>query len=103
MSKEMTGQALAAAIAGAVCLAALGSSGISYAADGTKEKCYGIAKAGENGCAAANGSHSCAGQAKTAFDGLEWKLVDAGTCTKMEGRLEPFEGVGSAGSKEKKS
>ena len=29
-----------------------------------KEKCYGIAKAGKNDCAAANGSHSCAGQAK---------------------------------------
>ncbi|MEO8444698.1 MAG: DUF2282 domain-containing protein, partial [Gammaproteobacteria bacterium] len=36
-----------------------------------KEKCYGVAKAGENGCAA-NG-HSCQGQAKADKDPGEWK------------------------------
>ena len=30
----------------------------------TKEKCYGIAKAGMNDCANLTGTHSCAGQAK---------------------------------------
>ncbi|MSO72156.1 MAG: DUF2282 domain-containing protein [Rhodospirillaceae bacterium] len=34
-----------------------------------REYCYGIAKAGENSCAATNGSHSCAGQAKANFSG----------------------------------
>ena len=31
---------------------------------GAKEKCFGVAKKGANDCATANGSHSCAGQAK---------------------------------------
>ncbi|QLG89292.1 DUF2282 domain-containing protein [Chitinibacter bivalviorum] len=45
----------------------------TLAADASKEKCFGIAKAGGNDCAA-NG-HSCAGMAKKANDGKEWKLV----------------------------
>lgn len=57
-----------------------------------KEKCYGVAKAGENGCAAANGSHSCGGLSKVSYSGQEWKLVPAGTCEKMGGKLEAFEG-----------
>jgi uncharacterized membrane protein len=47
------------------------------------EKCYGVAKAGENGCAA-NG-HSCQGQAKTDMDPSEWKKVAVGECAKMGG------------------
>ncbi len=57
-----------------------------------KEKCYGVAKAGENGCAAANGTHSCGGLSKVNYSGQEWKLVPGGTCEKMGGKLEPFEG-----------
>ena len=64
------------------------------AADEGKEKCFGVSKAGENGCASANGGHSCAGQAKADHDGHEWKLVEAGTCTKMGGKLEAFDGKG---------
>lgn len=47
------------------------------------EKCYGIAKAGKNDCAA-NG-HACAGQAKTNADGKEWIKVPAGTCARIVG------------------
>ncbi len=54
-----------------------------------KEKCYGVAKAGKNDCASANGSHSCAGQAKTDNDPNEWKYVDSGTCEKMGGKTTP--------------
>jgi uncharacterized membrane protein len=90
---------LAAAVAGAVVLAF--AVGPSYAADEKgKEKCFGVSKTGENGCASANGSHSCAGQAKADHDGHEWKLVEAGSCAKMGGKTEAFEGKG--GMTEKK-
>lgn len=45
-----------------------------------KEKCFGIAKAGQNDCANLSGSHSCAGQAKVDGDAAEWKFVPKGTC-----------------------
>lgn len=51
-----------------------------------KEKCYGIAKAGQNDCANLSGSHSCAGQAKADGDPNEWKYVAKGTCKKMGGK-----------------
>lgn len=55
----------------------------SLAAKKGMEKCYGVAKAGQNDCGSADGSHSCAGQA--ASDGLagEWIYVPTGTCDKI--------------------
>ncbi len=50
-----------------------------------KEKCYGIAAAGQNDCANLAGTHSCAGQAKVANDKGEWKYVAKGTCKSMKG------------------
>jgi uncharacterized membrane protein len=50
-----------------------------------KEKCYGIAKAGQNDCANLSGSHSCAGQSKLDMDKGEWKYVAKGTCKGMKG------------------
>jgi uncharacterized membrane protein len=50
-----------------------------------KEKCFGIAKAGQNDCASAFGLHSCAGQAKVDMDKAEWKFVAKGTCKTMKG------------------
>ena len=55
------------------------------AADSSKEKCYGIAKAGANDCASATGAHSCAGTATKDNDKGDWKYVDKGTCDKMGG------------------
>ncbi len=58
-----------------------------FAAEGKdKEKCFGVAKKGANDCASANGSHSCAGQAKADNDPNEWKYVATGTCEKMGGK-----------------
>lgn len=54
------------------------------AAAQSKEKCYGIAKAGQNDCANLTGTHSCAGQAKVS-DAAEWKYVAKGTCAGMKG------------------
>ena len=59
-----------------------------------KEKCYGVAKAGENDCANSAGTHVCAGQATIDYDGGEWKLVPAGTCRRLGGKPEPFQGIG---------
>ena len=50
-----------------------------------KEKCFGIAKAGENDCANLSGSHSCAGQSKADMAADEWKFVAKGTCKSMSG------------------
>jgi uncharacterized membrane protein len=50
-----------------------------------KEKCYGIAKAGQNDCANLAGTHSCAGQSKLENDKGEWKYVAKGTCVSMKG------------------
>ena len=50
-----------------------------------KEKCFGIAKAGQNDCANTAGVHSCAGQSKVDNDKTEWKYVAKGTCKTMKG------------------
>jgi uncharacterized membrane protein len=73
------------AIAAAV--SSLLTVGAAQAADkADKEKCYGVAKAGQNDCAA-NG-HSCAGQSKMDMDATEWKYVAKGECEKMGGSKE---------------
>ena len=76
----------------AVLLAAL-SSGAAVAADNMKkdgdkmametEKCYGVAMAGKNDCAAGPGT-TCAGTAKADYQGNAWKLVAKGTCTTIK-------------------
>lgn len=72
---------------------ALGASGPALAADGpAKEKCYGIAKAGQNDCAA-NG-HACQGQAKADNDPAEWKYVARGECETLGGRTTPAKATG---------
>jgi uncharacterized membrane protein len=50
-----------------------------------KEKCYGIAKAGQNDCGNLSGSHTCAGMAKADNMADEWKYVAKGTCKEMKG------------------
>ena len=59
------------------------------AADPSKDKCYGVAKAGQNDCASASGSHSCAGTATKDKDPGDWKYVEKGTCEKMGGMMAP--------------
>jgi uncharacterized membrane protein len=51
-------------------------------ADQAKEKCFGVALAGQNDCAAGAGT-TCAGTSKVDYQGSEWKLVPAGTCLTM--------------------
>ncbi len=87
----LTGLAIAGAIA-----SALASMAGPAAADGpTQEKCFGIATAGMNDCAAGPGT-TCAGTSRVDFQGNAWKLVPAGTCTTIAlpgdrvGSLEPL-------------
>ena len=47
------------------------------------EKCYGIAKAGQNDCSAGAGT-SCAGTSTRDYQGNAWKLVKKGTCTSIK-------------------
>jgi uncharacterized membrane protein len=78
--------ALAGALAGVLAT-------LPAAAEGGKEKCYGVALEGQNDCAAGPGT-TCAGTSKTDYQGNSWKLVPKGTCTSIEtpngnGSLEP--------------
>jgi uncharacterized membrane protein len=50
-----------------------------------KEKCYGVALAGQNDCGNLAGTHSCAGQSTVDNDPGEWKLVPKGTCKDLVG------------------
>lgn len=47
------------------------------------EKCYGVALAGQNDCAAGAGT-SCAGTSKVDYQGNAWVLVEQGTCTQIQ-------------------
>ncbi|WP_149588162.1 BufA1 family periplasmic bufferin-type metallophore [Tabrizicola flagellatus] len=67
-------------IAGALA-AALSVAGAVSAQE--NEKCYGVALAGQNDCAAGEGT-TCAGTSKVDYQGNAWKLVPAGTCETME-------------------
>ena len=72
---------------------ALGMLSAAYAGpvapDPSKDKCFGVAKAGQNDCASASGSHSCAGTATKDKDPGDWKYVEKGTCEKMGGMMTP--------------
>jgi uncharacterized membrane protein len=61
----------------------------------TKDKCYGIAKAGQNDCANIAGTHSCAGQSKVDNDPGSWKYVEKGSC-KAQGGLSSDEAKAKA-------
>jgi uncharacterized membrane protein len=72
-------------------VAALVALGAAPAADAQdmagKEKCYGIAKAGQNDCGTA--AHTCAGKSKKDNAPDEWKYVAKGTCEKVGGKTKP--------------
>lgn len=96
----MTIQAKTLAVASALaCAMTVQLTGAANAQD--MEKCYGVALAGQNDCAAGEGT-TCAGTSKVDYQGNSWKLVPAGTCTTMElpagsdgmarmGSLEPLD------------
>jgi len=72
------------ALAGAVAMAISGATFLAstQGAAAASEKCYGVAMAGKNDCAAGPGT-TCAGTSKVDYQGNAWKNVDAGTCATM--------------------
>ena len=75
-----------AAIAGLLALGLAASSGAAFAA-ADKEKCFGVAMAGQNVCGGKYSKHACAGTSTVDKDPNDWKLVDKGTCEKMGGKF----------------
>jgi uncharacterized membrane protein len=75
---------IAAALAGACAATSAIAAQDNMAAQGEQEKCYGIAKAGQNDCGTS--THACAGQAKVDNDAKEWRYVAKGTCEKVGGK-----------------
>ena len=73
---SLAGLALTAGIAA-------GMATTPVAAQGAKEKCYGVSLAGKNDCAAGPGT-SCAGTSTRDYQGNAWTYVDKGTCTSIE-------------------
>jgi uncharacterized membrane protein len=76
-----------AAIAASTLLGAIAVASIVQAGPAAKpagsEKCYGIAKAGKNDCAA--GAHSCAGTATLSSDKASFVYLPKGACSKIAG------------------
>jgi len=66
--------------------AAVGSSDVTKVTIADREKCYGIAKAGQNDCKAGEGT-SCAGTSLLDYQGNAWQYVDAGKCKALGGSL----------------
>ncbi|MCB1364535.1 MAG: DUF2282 domain-containing protein [Rhodobacteraceae bacterium] len=95
----MSNTARTLTVASAFAAALVASSATNVSAQ-SKEKCYGVAMAGQNDCAAGPGT-TCAGTSSVDYQGNSWKLVDAGTCMEMnlpamadgterKGSLEPL-------------
>jgi uncharacterized membrane protein len=79
--------ALAAVMASGLLASTAVAAAQPAAAGKSKEKCYGVVKAGQNDCANLSGTHSCAGQASTDNAPDEWKFVAKGTCKQLGGKL----------------
>ncbi|MHB1094185.1 BufA1 family periplasmic bufferin-type metallophore [Thiobacillus sp.] len=51
------------------------------------DKCFGVAKAGQNDCSGISGLHSCKGSAASSYEAgdFNFKVMPSGTCEKMGG------------------
>lgn len=75
---------LQSAIAGVLAVGIAQAANAQDSKPAPKEKCYGVAKAGQNDCGTAR--HSCAGKATRDNAPDDWKYVPKGTCEKMGGK-----------------
>lgn len=82
MNRTLLASALAAAIA--LPGAAMAQAGPAPEPSFTAEKCYGLAKAGQNDCAS-TGNNSCAGTSRLDNDPGAWIYVPAGYCDRIVG------------------
>lgn len=77
---------ISTAITGLLALGIAASVGSAYAAD--TEKCFGIAKAGQNACNSNANKHSCAGHSMIDNDPNDFTAVPKGSCLQIGGKLE---------------
>lgn len=78
-----------AAVASLLATGIIAQTTTAFAADEAREKCFGVAKAGQNDCGSNQTKHSCAGQSKVDNDPADFKMVAKGTCSQMGGSLTP--------------
>jgi uncharacterized membrane protein len=76
---------ISSALASALALGLAGTAAAQDMGGKGKDKCYGIAKAGQNDCANLSGTHSCAGLTKADNSPDDWKYVAKGTCKELKG------------------
>jgi len=74
---------VASALAAALSIPVVAKAGPTPQPQFKAEKCYGVAKAGQNDCQTANSS--CAGTSKKDGQGDAWIYMPAGTCDKLVG------------------
>ena len=74
---------IASAVAAALAVPIVSQAGPAPKPKFQAEKCYGIAKAGNNDCQTANSS--CAGTSKRDQQGDAWIYMPAGACDKLVG------------------
>jgi uncharacterized membrane protein len=83
MTSAVLAGVVAAALASMASAAPLTEAEAKAAMDAGMEKCYGVALAGQNDCAAGPGT-TCQGTSTIDYQGNAWKFVDGGTCATME-------------------
>ncbi|KXF74733.1 hypothetical protein ATN84_22840 [Paramesorhizobium deserti] len=83
VSSAFLASAVATALASAAGAAPLSQEQVKEAMDKGMEKCYGVAMAGQNDCAAGPGT-TCQGTSTVDYQGNAWKFVDGGTCATMK-------------------
>jgi uncharacterized membrane protein len=83
ISAAFLASAVATAIASYASAAPMSEAEAKAAMDAGKEKCYGVALAGQNDCAAGPGT-TCQGTSTVDYQGNAWKFVDGGTCATMD-------------------
>ena len=83
MTNRFNQSALAAVLLTSLMAGATHAQQAQKAAAPAMEKCYGVALAGKNDCKAGAGT-TCAGTSQVNYQKNAWKLVPAGTCTKIK-------------------
>jgi len=73
---------LVGSLAAALAMASAAKAGPAPMQPGA-DKCYGVAMAGKNDCAAGAGT-SCAGTSSIDYDAHAWKYVKKGTCEEIK-------------------
>lgn len=95
VSVALLASAVTAALASVAMAGPLTPAEEKAAMDAGKEKCYGVALAGLNDCAAGPGT-TCQGTSTIDFQGNAWVFVAGGTCAAIQvpgdrtGSLEPL-------------